>query len=68
MVAPQAGWLAFGQRLAVYRDNLFQPNIDRGARDGFAVNGDPARVNPLLGLAPRAQSCPRDTFGDSLRL
>ena len=65
VIAPQPRGLRLRQRLAVHRDRVARVNHIGGRRQHLAVDGDPARRDPRLGVAPRAKSGMGDRLGDA---
>src|SRR6476620_12220746 len=64
VVAPQTRRVGCGQGAAVDQDAVGGGYVARGALQHLAVDGDAARLDPALGLAPRAQPGARQRLGD----
>ena len=66
MEQEQPGALAGRERLAVDGDLVVVGDVERGAGQNRAIDGDAALLDPQLGVAARAQAGARHDLGDAL--
>ena len=68
VVAPELRGFGAGERLAVDQNLVFAADLEGWRVEDLAVDADAALPDPALGLAARAQPCPRHRLGDAQRL